>query len=234
MAVLYIAGISISENLKDIPGKTIKTISNCDIIIGEERKVALNMQNIAKSTAEILLVNEHSTDEERFYIYEKIKKVEKAVLFSDAGTPCISDPDYKLIAICRDNGIKIISLPGPSSITTAISVSGINAKTFYFAGFPPRKESERKIFFEKLEKNNETVVFMERPYALSATLKDMARLQKKVSISLNLGCEDEETYYDFPKKLLDKLNGKKAPFVVVVEGVKGNKKNINSNKNISK
>ncbi len=220
MAVLYVAGISISENLKDIPDKTINTINKCSLIIGEERKIALKMQNIAKSSAEIVLVNEHSTDDERKNILEKIEKSEYSVLFSDAGTPCISDPDYKLIAMCRDKGIKIISLPGPSSITSAISVSGINAKTFYFAGFPPRKVDERRKFFERIEKSKETIVFMERPYALTATLKDMVHIKRKISISLNLGSQDEATYYDYPDKLLEKLEGIKAPFVIVAGGKK--------------
>lgn len=220
MAVLYVAGISISENLKDIPDKTLKIINKCSLIIGEERKIANKMQNIAQSSAEIVLINEHSTDEERKKILSQVEKTEISVFFSDAGTPCISDPDYKFIAMCREKGIKIISLPGPSSITSAISVSGINAKTFYFAGFPPRKADERRKFFEGIEKSKETVVFMERPYALTATLKDMAFIKRKISISINLGCEDEATYYDYPAMLIEQLDGVKAPFVVVAGGIK--------------
>lgn len=219
MAVLYVAGISISDNLKDIPEKTIKTINQCSLIIGEERKITSKMQNLCKSNAEIELLNEHSLDEERKKILEKVEKAGISVFFSDAGTPCISDPDYKFIAMCRDKGIKIVSIPGPSSITTAISVSGINAKTFYFAGFPPRKTSERRKFFEGIEKSKETVVFMERPYALTATLKDMVYIKRKISISLNLGSHDEATYYDYPNILLEKLDGIKAPFIVVVGGI---------------
>lgn len=220
MAVLYVAGISISENLKDIPDKTLKIINKCSLIIGEERKIANKMQNIAQSSAEIVLINEHSTDEERKKILSQVEKTEISVLFSDAGTPCISDPDYKFIAMCREKGIKIISLPGPSSITSAISVSGINAKTFYFAGFPPRKADERRKFFEGIEKSKETVVFMERPYALISTLKDMVFIKRKISISINLGCEDEATYYDYPARLIEQLDGIKAPFVVVAGGIK--------------
>lgn len=220
MAVLYVAGISISENLKDIPDKTINIINKCSLIIGEERKIALKMQSIAKSSAEILLINEHSTDDERKNAVSQVEKSTMSVFFSDAGTPCISDPDYKFIAMCREKGIKIISLPGPSSITSAISVSGINAKTFYFAGFPPRKADERTKFFKDIEKSKETVVFMERPYALSATLKDMVNIKRKVSVSINLGCDDEATYFDYPAKLINKLEGIKAPFVVVAGGIK--------------
>lgn len=220
MPVLYVAGVSISDNIKDIPANTLEIIKKCNIAIGEERRVALKLLNAASSNAELYLINEHTEDEERYEILKACEKAEYSVFFSDAGTPCISDPDYKFIKMCRDKGFTIKSLPGPSSITTAISVSGINAKSFFFAGFPPREKEKRRKFFENIEKSSITQVFMERPYALSAILKDIMFFKRKVSISLNLGCEDEVTHYDYPDKLLEKLDGVKAPFVVVVEGRK--------------
>ncbi len=220
MPVLYVAGVSISDNIKDIPEKTLSIIKKCSVAVGEERKVSLKLLNAAASSAELYLINEHTEDSQRYEILKAVEQAEYSVFFSDAGTPCISDPDYKFISICRDKGIIIKSLPGPSSITAAISVSGINAKTFFFAGFPPREKEKRKKFFENIEKSNITHVFMERPYALSATLKDMLFFKRKISISLNLGCEDEVTYYDYPNKLLEKLDGIKAPFVAVIAGIK--------------
>lgn len=220
MPVLYIAGISISDNIKDIPEKTLNIIKKCSVAVGEERKIASKLLNTALSGAELYLINEHTEDTKRLEILEYVKQSEYSVFFSDAGTPCISDPDYKFISMCRDNGIEIKSIPGPSSITSAISVSGINAKTFFFAGFPPRDKEKRRKFFENIEKSNITHVFMERPYALSSTLKDISFFKRKVSISLNLGCDNEITYYDYPNKLLIKLEGSKAPFVIVVSGKK--------------
>lgn len=220
MPVLYVAGVSISENVKDIPEKTLKIISRCSVAVGEERKVSLKLLNAASSHAELYLINEHTENNQRYEALNAVAQAEYSVFFSDAGTPCISDPDYKFISMCRDKGIIIKSLPGPSSITSAISVSGINAKTFFFAGFPPREQEKRRKFFEHIEKSSATNVFMERPYALSATLKDISFFKRKVSISLNLGCENEATYYDYPNKLLEKLNGVKAPFVIVVSGKK--------------
>lgn len=220
MPVLFVAGVSISDNVKDIPVKTLEVIRKCSVAIGEERRSALRLLSAAKSSAELYLINEHTEDKERAEILEVCEKAEYSVFFSDAGTPCISDPDYKFIKMCRDKGITIRSLPGPSSITSAISVSGINAKSFFFAGFPPRDKEKRRKFFENIEKSNVTQVFMERPYALSPTLQDILFFKRKVSISLNLGCEDEATYYDYPNKLLEKLAGVKAPFVAVVESKK--------------
>ena len=87
-----------------------------------------------------------------------------------------------------------------------------------YAGFPPREAGKRRQFFENIEKSKVTTVFMERPYSLTGTLKDMLFFKRKVSISLNLGCHDEVTYYDYPDKLLERLEGVKAPFVIVAGG----------------
>lgn len=216
MPTLYVAGISISDNIADTDTKTLQIINKCNIAIGEERKIASKLLNLTKSNAELFLINEHTDDNTRYEILEKVKKVEYSIFFSDAGSPCISDPDYKFIALCRDSGISIKSIPGPSSITAAISVSGINATTFFFAGFPPREQNKRKKFFENIEKSEITQVFMERPYCLTSTLKDMIFFKRKISISINLGCHNEQTFYDYPSKLLAQLENIKAPFIIVV------------------
>lgn len=216
MSILYVAGVSITDNPKDIADKTLKIISECSVAVGEERKFSLRLLNTAKSSAELYLINEHSTDKDRQEVLSVIKSVEKSVFFSDAGTPCISDPDYKFIKLCRENGVEVRSIPGPSSITSAISVSGIKADKFYFAGFPPREKESRRKYFEEIENSKITTVFMERPYALESTLKDMAVIKRKVSVSINLGMDSEKTYFDYPDKLLEHFSGIKAPFIVVV------------------
>lgn len=216
MPILYVAGVSISENPKDISNKTLSIINECQIVVGEERKSALRLLSVAGSTdKELYLINEHSCREDRQEALAAILKSEKSVLFSDAGTPCISDPDWSLIDMCRKNGVEIRSLPGPSSLTTALSVSGMDAKTFFFAGFPPKEKDKRKIFFDEINKSKNVTVFMERPYALEQTLNDMINITRKISLSVELGCGNEKNYFETPKKLLEILKKIKAPFVIV-------------------
>lgn len=114
MPVLYVAGVSISENIKDIPEKTLNVINKCSVAVGEERKVSLKLLNAASSSAELYLINEHTEDKERYEVLKAVEQAEYSVFFSDAGTPCISDPDYKFISMCRDKGVIIKSLPGPA------------------------------------------------------------------------------------------------------------------------
>lgn len=217
MALLYIAGVSISENPKHISPVTLKIIKECDAAIGEERKNSLRLLNAAECPDKrLFLINEHSGDGERREALAAVMEYDKSIFFSDAGTPCISDPDHEFIALCRDAGVRIKSIPGPSSVTAAISVSGIAAETFFFAGFPPREKEKRKGFFDKISKSKHTTVFMERPYALEKVLADMSGIKRNISLSVNLGHEDEITYFDTPDKLLKITAGIKAPFIAVV------------------
>lgn len=217
MSTLYVAGVSINENPKDISPATLGVIKECEIAVGEERKVTLRLLNAAGSPdKEFYLINEHSGAEEREKVLAAVLKSKKSVFFSDAGTPCISDPDSSFIAMARNASVEIKSLPGPSSVTAAISVSGIEAKTFFFAGFPPREKEKRKSFFGEIASSKNTVVFMERPYSLAQTLSDMAVIKRKISLSINLGFPDEKNFFDTPENLSKSVPERKAPFVIVV------------------
>lgn len=215
---LYVASITISDNLKDTDARVLNLLKQADIAIGEERSVANKLLRIADSNAKLFLLNEHSNIEDKKALIEEVKKVEKAVLFTDAGTPCISDPDYLFIKLCRQEKIIIRSLPGPSSITSAISVSGINATSFFFAGFPPKDETARRKFYARIASNSHTIVFMERPYALTKTLEEITFIRRKISLSINLGSDSERTYYDYPDNILSQIGDIKAPFVIVMPG----------------
>lgn len=217
MPTLYVAGVSINDNPKDISPVTLGIIKECGVVVGEERKMTLRLLNAAGSPdKEFYLINEHSGAEEREKALEAVLKSNKSVFFSDAGTPCISDPDPSFIAMARNAAVEIKSLPGASSLTSAISVSGIEAKTFFFAGFPPREKEKRKSFFAEIASSKNTVVFMERPYSLAQTLSDMERIKRKISLSINLGFGDEKNFFDTPQNLSKSLPEHKAPFVIVV------------------
>ena len=220
MVELYVAGVSLSSNPRDISPYTLDTIKKASVIIGEERKTALRLIKVsgAEEEKDLYLINEHSSDSDRQAALKAVLSADIAVFFSDAGTPCISDPDYRFIKMCREKGVIIKTLPGPSSVTSAISVSGIEAKRFFFAGFPPKSGNERIKFFKNIFNTHEVTVFMERPYALESTLKDIIFIDRAVSVSLNIGCNDERTLYGLPKELLKELSGIKAPFIVVVPG----------------
>lgn len=233
MSILYVAGVSISDNPKDISPVTLNKIKEAKVVIGEERKNTLRLLKIAEAddNKEIYFINEHSKDSDRNEVLKAVLSSDISVFFSDCGTPCISDPDYNFIRMCRQKGVIIKSLAGASSITTAISVAGINASKFLFAGFPPKKDVDRKKFFKEVLSSKVAVVFMERPYSLENTLKDISCCDRKISLSINLGMDNELNLYDKPLSLIDKVKGIKAPFIIVIPALQ---KKLNSNKYCSK
>lgn len=98
------------------------------------------------------------------------------LLVTDAGMPSVSDPGYRLVTACVDAGIAVTCVPGPSAVTTALAVSGLPSDRFCFEGFVPRKQGERRRFFEALRAERRTVVFFESPQRLAATLADAANV----------------------------------------------------------
>ncbi len=219
MSNLYVIGMPLDGIFKNLTEDTKRIIRNCDFVIGEEKKSVLRvLATVDYRNKEYFIFNEHS-EKVDYLLIDKIKKVENVCFFSDAGTPCVADPGYKFIDECHNQGISVISVPGPSSITAALSVSGFFSEKFYFAGFPPRKESERKSFFKYIFNFKNTVVFLERPYVLKKIYEDLKYCDKRILIAMNLGMPNEillrGKFKEIKNELLE-LN--KAPFTIVLEG----------------
>ena len=107
-------------------------------------------------------------------LLEELRAGRTVVIVTDAGTPVVSDPGYRLVAAAAADGIVVQVLPGPSAVTAALAVSGLPADRWCFEGFPPRKGGERRRAFTALASEPRTMVFFEAPHRLSATLADLA------------------------------------------------------------
>lgn len=141
---LYIVPTPIG-NLSDITYRAIATLSNCDVILCENPKNSYNLlSHYDIDSSKISTYNDHSTNHQRQKILNLLQDKKSVALISDAGTPLISDPGYKLISFLRQQQQKIIPLPGASSLTTAISASGLACDNFTFLGFLPILKSKRK------------------------------------------------------------------------------------------
>ncbi len=107
-------------------------------------------------------------------LLESLHAGQTVLLVTDAGMPSVSDPGYRLVAACVEEGVVVTCLPGPSAVTTALAVSGLPSDRFCFEGFPPRKQGERQRWFAALAAEPRTCVFFESPHRLAATLADAA------------------------------------------------------------
>jgi 16S rRNA (cytidine1402-2'-O)-methyltransferase len=181
MGTLYIVPTPIG-NLQDITLRAIKTLRSVDVILCEDtRRTGILLQNMKSFSGDTLkerplfkLVSYYEQNELQ-RIPEAIAAIKDGLsiaLISDAGTPTISDPGFKLVRECIKEGIEVESLPGASSVVTALAASGLPTDKFLFVGYPPKKPGHRKDFFEKLTKLpiKTTIIFFEAPHHIIRTL----------------------------------------------------------------
>ncbi|MBI2337728.1 16S rRNA (cytidine(1402)-2'-O)-methyltransferase [Candidatus Daviesbacteria bacterium] len=146
--MLYIVATPIG-NLKDITLRALETLESVDGIICEDTRrtsLLLNHYNIHKP---LIILNDYNEARSVQTIVDRLKNGQNLALVSDAGTPLISDPGYKLIRECLQQEVKVDSLPGPSSAITALTLSGLPPDKFMFLGYPPEKPGHRKKFLSQ-------------------------------------------------------------------------------------
>jgi len=181
-AKLYLVSTPIG-NLKDITLRAIKVLSQVNIIACEDtRKTGLLLQKLEIKNKPLLLSYYEENEQGRIpQIINYLKEGKSVALVSNAGTPTISDPGYKLVRECLNEGILVESLPGPSSVLTALTVSGLPTDKFLFLGFLPKKEGKRKSILESLPKKT-TIIFFESPFRLLKTLKELKEIFSDINI----------------------------------------------------
>jgi len=218
MKKIYVAGTSISGDYSETPQHVIDIAKSCTLIVGEDRKnLGRFLAAVDRRDAETMLLNEHSMQRDKDFLIDVCGEHESIMLISDAGTPAVADPGYDVIDAAWRAGFEIISIPGPSSIMAALSVSGFMSERFHFAGFPPKERVQRKKFMDRVKNNRDTVVLMERPYTATQFVEELAFIDRRMSISFNLGMPDEMTFRGSAKEIRKKLpDGIKKPFVIVI------------------
>jgi len=183
--ILYIVATPIG-NLSDLSIRVIETLKNVDLIAAEDTRVTKKILFHIKSHVKSISChkfNERSVCEK---LINHLLSGESIALVSDAGTPCISDPGFILVNLAHQNNIKVISIPGPSSVIAACSLSGFDCKNFIFKGFLPKKEGELLSLIDSLSEVLVPVVFFESPNRILKTLIILKKiLDPDVNISLS-------------------------------------------------
>ncbi len=168
---LYVVATPIG-NLSDISKRALETLQQCDIVVCEDTRVTgamLRKFDISKE----MFVNENSREKAVApAILEKLLSGKNIALVSDAGTPCISDPGFRIVRACRAAGVDVVPIPGACAFVSALAASGLPSDSFLFVGFLPPKTSARKNFFEKRKDFEHTLVFYESPYRIEKFIDD--------------------------------------------------------------
>ena len=170
---LYIVATPIG-NLGDITLRALAVLAQADVVYCEDTRHSRTlMQHFSLSTT-LRPYHEHNAEAERPRIMAGLERGQRIALISDAGTPLISDPGFKLVREAADLGYPVISLPGPSAVLAALTSSGLPTDAFMFAGFLPSKKAARRSRLSELAGVPASLVFFESPQRAAETLADMA------------------------------------------------------------
>ena len=220
---LYIVATPIG-NSKDMSPRGIRILSECDMIAAEDTRRSMILLN--KLGIRNRLVSNHKFNEygkAKFFINELLSGKSIAVI-TDAGTPCISDPGNELIKAAIEAGIRVVGVPGCCAAVTALSVSGFDLSTFFFFGFFPRENADRKKLLEKMRRGDtRTFAFYESPKRIMDLVDFFIREDAGISMCL---CNDltklhETAFRGTPAEVKDQLlakgNYEKGEYAVIVE-----------------
>lgn len=187
--MLYIIPTPIG-NLKDITLRALETLESADGIICEDTRRTSLLLNHYRIKKPLIILNDYNETKVFPQIIEKLKSGQNLALVSDAGTPLVADPGYKLIRECIREGIEVDSLPGPSSVITALTLSGLPPDKFMFLGYPPEKSGQRLKWLESLRshigcgKLKMTIILFAAPHKLLRILEDMKEIFGDIEITL--------------------------------------------------
>ena len=190
-------------NLQDITLRALQTLRETDLIAAEDTRrsaILLLHHNIKKP---MISLHEHNEEARTAELVEEIAGGKSVVLITDAGMPGISDPGFRLIRACRERGLGVGVLPGPSAVITALVGSGLPTNAFYFGGFVPVKSGRRRAELERAVSRPETSVYFESPHRLLKTLQVLAEVapESDVCVARELTKRFEEYRRGAPAEL---------------------------------
>jgi 16S rRNA (cytidine1402-2'-O)-methyltransferase len=172
---LYLVATPIG-NLGDITLRALETLAGVDIIACEDTRITRRLTERYGITAQLKPYHEHNAAEARPKILHHLAQGASIALVSDAGTPLISDPGFKLVREVCAAGFSVIALPGPSSVLAALSVAALPTNRFYFEGFLPPKQTARRARLTELSRLDATLVLFESGSRVQETLADLAAI----------------------------------------------------------
>jgi 16S rRNA (cytidine1402-2'-O)-methyltransferase len=170
---LYVVATPIG-NLRDITLRALDVLAAVDLVLCEDTRVGARLLAAHGIAARLTRYDDHAGPDARPRILQRLTAGARVALTSDAGTPLISDPGYRLVREAAALGIAVFPIPGPSASLAALSVSGLPTDRFLFAGFPPARSAARRAMLEELADVRSTLVFYESGPRLAESLADMA------------------------------------------------------------
>ena len=218
---LYIVSTPIG-NLDDITFRALKILEEVDIIAAEDSRITRRILERYKIKNTFISYNNYNENKKYLHLIDILKDNKNIALVSDAGTPCISDPGYKIVNAAKIEGINVITIPGPSSVISALSISGIPSDKFYFEGFLPKKKGRNKRF-SYLRELDCTIIIFESPRRLTKTLNDIFNIlgNRVVGICKELTKLHENVKIGYLNKMIPKDDvSLKGEYIILIANEK--------------
>ena len=223
MAVLYVTATPIG-NLQDLSPRGIETLKNAGLIIAEDTRVTMKLCQVFGFRAPLVSCHRHNEDSKADLLAEKIREEDlTAVLVTDAGTPCISDPGSEVVRACIDREIPVIPVPGCCAGIAALSVSGTDAREFAFYGFLPREKKDIKAKLEEIARGVKIAILHESPFRiteLTEIIRDTLPAAR-LTVCCDLTKIHEKTLRGTPDEVLAELKAnektEKGEYCVVLD-----------------
>lgn len=220
MSTLYIVATPIG-NLKDITLRALEVLKQADLIACEDTRVTQKLLQHYQISKPLVSFHQHSRLQKVEWLVEQVRGGKNVVVVTDAGTPAISDPGWLLVREAVDEGVKVVTIPGPSALTAAVSLAGLPLDHFLFLGFLPHKKGRQTVFRE-IAQSEYPVILYESPHRILKTLKELESYipKREVVVCRELTKMFETTYRgsiaEIRQKIISDKKQQKGEFVIIV------------------
>jgi 16S rRNA (cytidine1402-2'-O)-methyltransferase len=216
---LYVVALPIG-NASDLSERAKTVLGLVDIVAAEDTRTFKDLCNrIQILPKQVVSYHEHNEKGSAQELGRFLKENKTIALVSDAGTPNISDPGYQLLNLCFERDIPVVSIPGPSSLTMALSICPIGGRDHYFGGFAPQNSADRIRLFKEKAHTASKIVFFESPHRIQEHLKDAQNIfDGKCFVLRELTKTHEEVLYKSITELIEYFKKPLGEFVVIYEG----------------
>jgi len=218
MGTLFLIATPIG-NLADITSRALQTLREVDLIACEDTRQTLKLLNHFGITKPMTSYHEFNEPEKAEELANKLATGATIALVSDAGSPAVADPGYRLVRLCRQRGIPVVPIPGPNAAITALAASGLPSDEFMFLGFLPSKKNARREKLQTLLNVSCTLVFYEAPHRIEAALEDIQDVfsDREVCVAREMTKIHEEFLFGKLSEVRPKVKAM-GEFVVIVGG----------------
>jgi len=212
-------------NLDDMTERAVKVLENVDVIAAEDTRHSKTLLQHFGIKTPMIPLHEHNEKRQVPRLIRQMEEGQSIGLISDAGTPLISDPGYRLVQAAHESGILPIPVPGPSAVAAMLSVAGLPVDHFIFEGFLPARSAARRARLQTLVTETRSLVFYESSHRIMGSLNDMCEMfgqDRQCSVGRELTKKYESLYRGSLQSVLDVLTAdeqqQRGEFVVVIQG----------------